>query len=163
LAGLTGDLADVLPGLASHLPGLARYLADVLPKPLPQLSCALPQPLPQLSHALSQFLAELADTLPELSHRAARPQSLARGIRQPADGLTCGSARLDRLLCRLPDVVECLREPTTWSERLLTELTDVPDGVVDGMHQALKDLRVAVERRQRSVEDVVEILEPHLQ
>jgi hypothetical protein len=67
------------------------------------------------------------------------------------------------LLRRLSDVAECLSHGTARPERLLTELADVPDRVIDRVDEALQDLRITVESRQRTIEDVVEILETHLQ
>jgi hypothetical protein len=77
--------------------------------------------------------------------------------------LACSPTWLDCLLSRLADITECLGDCAAWAERLLAELADAADGVVDGLDEALEDLGVAIERRQRAVEDVVQVLQPNLQ
>jgi hypothetical protein len=126
---------------------------------LAELSDALPEALPELADTLPKPLAELADALSELSNRTAGAERLSSGVGEPADGTARGPARLDSLLRGLTYVIERLRQPTTGAERLLAQLADVADCVVDGMDETLQDLRVSVERRQRPIEDVVEILE----
>jgi hypothetical protein len=53
---------------------------------------------------------------------------------------------LHGLPCCLTNVSKRLCNGTTWAKSFLAELTDIANGVVNRMHQALEDLRVAVER-----------------
>jgi ABC-type transporter Mla subunit MlaD len=171
LSGLSYRLFGFLPNLRTRLAGgasrclaqAADSLARSLPEALPELPDPLAEALAELPDPLTQALAKLAYALSELTDCAARPERLACRVRQPAERFARRSARLDGLLCSLSDVVECLRQTAARPEGFLAELADAADGVVDGLHQALEDLGVAIERRQRPVEDVVEILEAHLQ
>jgi hypothetical protein len=150
---LTGSLANLLSGVASRLADLTGGLADLLSEPLPELTGFLAEALPELTDPLADALTQLADPLaeplPELS------DSLAQPLTELADAL--------------PQLTDCSAGPerlaggSAWPKRLLTELADVPDGVAHFLHETLEDLRVAVERRQCSIEDVVEVLQPHLQ
>lgn len=116
-----------------------------------------------LSEALAELAHALPDDLPELAHCAARSERPACRIRQPAQSLARRAARLDCLLCSLSDVVERFCQSPARPERLLTELPDFTDGIADGVHEALEDLRIPMERCERAVEDVVAVLQPHLQ
>jgi hypothetical protein len=88
---------------------------------------------------------------------------LTGGIGETTERLARRASRLHGLLGRLADITQRLAHRATGTERLLPKLADVSDSVVDRLDEALQDLRVPVERRQRPVEDVVEILEPDLQ
>jgi hypothetical protein len=154
-----GCLAS-LAGRLTHLPdGSTGSLAETAYS----LSSCLPQPLADAAQALTDAAERLARSAAELAHSSARAERLSRSVREPTKCLTRGSAGLHGLLCGLADVVECLRHRSTWPERLLTEVADVVDRVVDGLDEALEDLRIAIECRQGAIEDVVEVLEADLE
>ena len=91
---------------------------------------------------LDRLLRGTADLIDRTGRRAARPESLLTDL---ADGIY-----------RLPD-------RAAGTERLLRGVTDVIHGRVHRVQQGLQYLRVAVQRRQGSVQDVVEVLQPHLE
>lgn len=112
--------------------------------------------LPRFADVAAHLLSCLSDSLVGAERPACR-------IRQPAQSLARRAARLDCLLCSLSDVVERFCQSPARPERLLTELPDFTDGIADGVHEALEDLRIPMERCERAVEDVVAVLQPHLQ
>jgi ABC-type transporter Mla subunit MlaD len=141
-----------LSGLLTRLPDGS---AGCLLEPADCLSTGLAQPLADAAERLPGCAAELAD-------RSAWSERLPRRIGQPAEGLARRASGLHSLLCRLPDVVQGLAHGAARAECLLADVADAPDRVVDRLYEALQDLGVAVEGRQRPVEDVVQILQPHL-
>jgi hypothetical protein len=146
LSGLLSNLAHRLP---SVLPEPLRYLPDLLA----HLACNLPKTLSDLPNPLTKPLAKLADTLAETLPEL--PDSLAKTLPELADALpklsdrAAGPERLARRASR--------------SERLLAELANVSDSIANGVNEAFENLGVAVECRQGAIEDVVEVLQAHLQ
>ena len=151
--GLLGWLPRDLAGLRAELSsGVSRRLTDTADR----LAGRLAESLPQASGCLSE-------TACRLRNRTTWPQRLPGRVGQAAKRLARRAAGTNRLLRRLPDFTESLRHRTAGGECLLAELSNVADRVVHGLHEALEDLGVPVERRQRPVEDVVEVLEANLQ
>jgi hypothetical protein len=150
---LLADLAGYLSGFLTDLPGhSAGCLTDAT-------SCLAGG----LSQALSKATERLAGALGGLRNGTAGAQRLTGRVGESSKRLTRGAAWADSLLRRLADIAESLAHGTTGPERLLAEIADVSDGVVDGLDEALQDLGVPIERRQRAVENVVEVLQTHLQ
>jgi hypothetical protein len=102
---------------------------------LPDLPECLPRGLPEAPERLSRIACDLTDG-------PAGTKRLACGIRQSTNGLGCRPTRAQGLLAQLSDVanriVECLNEP-------------------------LENFWVPIEGRQRAIENVVEVLQPHFQ
>ena len=118
------------------------------------LACCLPKPSANASNSLVANATHcLAKAAPELTG----------SIRQPTKRLARRPARLNRLLGCLADITQCLADRTAGPERLFPEVTDAANSVVNGLDEALEDLGVAIESREGTVEDVVEVLEAHLQ
>ena len=67
------------------------------------------------------------------------------------------------MLGRLADVAKRLTDCTSWAERFLAKFADAADRVINGLDEALQDLRIPVESCQRPIENVVKVLEPDLQ
>ena len=150
----------LLAGLADRL---SSALSELLEGPTGRLAKATNRLASRLTKALSDSAECLACCTGGLRNCTTRTQSLAGRVGQPAQGLTRRATGADRLLCRLPDIAERLALSTAGSERLLTKLADAPDRVVDGVDEAFEDLRIPIERGQRPIEDVVEVLESYLQ
>jgi hypothetical protein len=149
---------------------LSASLTERLPGAGPQAANGLTGRTEILAHVAdtaSEALPELADALPEppdsLTDRAAWAYRLSSRVAQSADRFARRASGLDSLLCRLTHIAQGLRNSSTGSKRLLPELADVPEGVVNGLDEALQDLWVLIEGCQCAVEDVVEVLEAHLQ
>ncbi len=151
------------PRLLSCLTYLPGGAACGLSRAACHLSCGLPELLPKPADSLADAPERLAGASGKLADRTARPERLPGRISQPPERLARGATRLSSLLCRLADIVQRLAHGTTRTKSLLPYVADAADRVVDRLDQALENLRVAIERRQCPVEDVVQILEPHLE
>jgi len=126
-------------GLLAHLP---RSLANALPD-LPDRSAnTLFEPAKRLPRCLAEPAECLARLAGELTDRAAGAKCLSCRICQPANCLACRSAG---------------------SQRLLADLADVADRVVERLNEPLENLWVPIQGRERAIENVVEILQPYLQ
>jgi ABC-type transporter Mla subunit MlaD len=149
--------------LSCLLAGLPNSSTGSLFDPTDSLSTRLAQPLAEAAEPL----ADAAECLPcgsaELSDRTTRAERLSCRVAQSTERLARRTSRLHGLLCRLADIAEGLADGASGAERILAELADAPKRVVNGVHEALEDFRVAVEGGQRPVEDVVQVLQPHLQ
>jgi hypothetical protein len=117
--------------------------------------------LPQLADGASYTLTHSSDCL---------PRSIAKSLTEPTHSLTGavgeladGSAGTDGLPSCLPDVVERLADGAARPQRLLAELSDAADCVVERIHQPLEDLWIPIQRGQRTIEDVVQVLQPNLE
>jgi hypothetical protein len=153
--------------LRYSLRSLFACLTGSSPDSLSQTAYSLP-------YTLAQSLAEVADALTEpaegLACRAAdlpdgtaRTERLTGRVCQATERLGRRASRLYRLPRRLPHVAEGLRDRSAGTEGLLAQLADAAQRVVHRVDEALEDLRVPVEGRQGTIEDVVEVLEPDLQ
>jgi hypothetical protein len=147
-ASLTERLRGAGPQAASGLSGRTEILAH--------LADTASEALPELTDALSESPDSLTD-------RAALTQRLSSRVAHAADRLARGPSGLDSLLCCLTHIAQRLRNSSTGSNGLLPKLANVPERVINGLDKALQDLWVLVEGRQCPVEDVVEVLETHLQ
>jgi hypothetical protein len=161
-SGSTGSLAS-LASLAGRLPRLPRGSTGSLAETAHRLSGCLLQSLPEAAQTLTDATERLACGAAELPHSSPGAERLPGRVRKPAKCLTRGSAGLNGLLRRLAHVVERLRHCAARPERLLTQVADVVDRVIDGLDEALEDLWIAIECREGSIEDVVEVLEADLE
>jgi len=98
-----------------------------------------------------------------LTHQTIGTQCLTGRVRQTSNRLTGCATRLHRLLCRLPNISERFADSPTGTERLLAELADASDGVVDGVDKALQDFRIPIKGCQRPIKDVVEVFKAHFE
>jgi hypothetical protein len=144
----------------AHLAGCS---SGGLPEPADGLAARLSEPLAETTEPLPDPAEGLAGRIAELPDRAARPEGLSSGVGQSAERLAGRTSRLHGTLSRLSDVSERLADSSAWPKRLLPELADAPDRVVHGLDEAFQNFRVAVEGGQRPIEDVVQVLESHLQ
>ncbi|HEV8247392.1 MAG TPA: hypothetical protein VGP93_16555 [Polyangiaceae bacterium] len=152
LPSLPGCLTDLPCGPAGCLSGTARHL----PRRLAEL-------LTEPADALSDPAECLARATGKLSSCTAGAKRLPSRIGQPAKRLACRAPGLDSLFRRLSDVIQRLADGTTRTKCRLSYVPDAAHRVIDGFDQALENLRIAIESGQRTIEDVVEILEPHLE
>ncbi|MBO0838478.1 MAG: hypothetical protein J2P28_23590 [Actinobacteria bacterium] len=120
------------------------------------------QTLADTADPLADSLGGLPHTAGGLPNRPTGAHRLSSGITHTAQRLTGSAARADGLLRGLTDVAESLTDSTTGRHCLLSKIADTAYGIVHRIDQALEDLRIAIERCQRPVKDVVEVLEPHL-
>ncbi len=77
--------------------------------------------------------------------------------------LGAGPARPQRRLGGLAYLIDGSRHRPPWSQRRLGGLADVVHGGVHRLEQGLQDLGVVVDGGQGAVQDVVEVLQPHLE
>jgi hypothetical protein len=145
------------------LTGLTDGPAGSLLEPADSLSTRLPETLPEPAEPLANASERLPCSTTKLPDRSTGPQRLSCRVGQSAECLAGRPSRLYRLPRRLSDVVERLTDCPAGPKRLLSELPDAADRVVYGLDEALQNLRVAVEGGQRPIEDVVQVLKPHLQ
>ena len=161
MLGLSALLSPA--GLTDRLPCLAGGSANSLADTTHSLSGRLAHPLTDGAQALADSPERLTRGVAQLSHGSARSERLSGRIREPAECLARGSTWLNGLLRRLAEVVERLRHSSAGPKCFLAQVADVADCVVDGLDEAFEDLGIAVERREGAVENVVEVLEAHLE
>jgi hypothetical protein len=163
----TGTSAWSCPSTTARLSRLLAHVAagtaDGLPEPTYSLTGRLPQLLAEAADPLTDPAERLSGAAGKLADCTAGAERLSCGIAQAPERLARRATGLNGLLCRLADVAKRLGDGAAGSERLLTEVTDAPDSVVDSVDEALEDFGVPVESRECTVEDVVEVLEAHLQ
>jgi hypothetical protein len=126
-------------GLLAHLP---RSLTNALPNLPDRPADTLFESAKRLPRCLAEPAECLAGLAGELTDRAAGAKCLSCRIRQPTNCLACRSAG---------------------SQRLLADLADVADRVVERLNEPLENLWIPIQGRERAIENVVEILQPYLQ
>ena len=134
---------------------------------LTELAHGAARRLPQITDRLSGPLAEATDGLPgtagELPDSTARTERLPCRIRQTADGLARHAARLHCFLCRLPHIAQGLADGATGAQCFLTDVSDATERVIDRLDKTLQDLGIPIQRRERPIQNVVQVLQPHLE
>lgn len=142
LARIANLLTKLARRLASALANLPHSTADTLPNSAERL----PRGLLKAPKRLPRGLAKATERLPriacDLTYGPTGTKRLACGIRQPTNSLACRSTRPQGLFAELSDVANC---------------------VVECVNEPFENLGISIEGSERAIENVVEVLQAHLQ